>query len=107
MIQQYIALSIILVFIFRLIWQKKKKQLDSKEFYFWFIFWFLAGIFIINIRQIDYIVAILGFSSSGINVLFYISVVVLFYFVFRIRLRQEKIEREITKIVKNIAINNR
>jgi hypothetical protein len=105
--QQYIAITIIIFFLSRLLWQKKKKQLESKEFLFWFLFWFLAGIIIINIRHIDSIVAKFGFSSSGINVLFYISVVILFYFIFRIRLRQEKMEREITEIVKNIAINNK
>lgn len=107
MLQQYIAISVILFFLFRLIWQKKKKQLESGEFLFWFLFWFLAGVAILNIRYIDALVTKFGFSSSGINILFYISVVVLYYFVFRIRLRQEKLEREITRIVRNIAINSK
>lgn len=107
MLQQYIAIAVIFFFLFRLVWQKKKKQLESSEFLFWFIFWFLAGIVILNLRLVDQLVASFGFSSSGINVLLYISVIVLFYLMFRIRLRQEKMEREITKIVKNIAINNK
>jgi len=107
MLQQYIAIAIIFFFIFRLVSQKRKNQLETNEFLFWFIFWLLAGVTIINLRYIDELVARFGFSSSGINVLLYVAVIILFYLVFRIRLRQEKVEREITKIVKNIAINNK
>ena len=107
MMQQYIAIAVIVFFLSRLLWQRRKKQIESREFLFWFLFWFLAGVVVLIIKKVDSLVAMFGFSSSGINVLFYISVVVLFYFVFRIRLRLEKMDREMTKIVQNIAINNK
>lgn len=104
MFQQIIALIIISFFLARLFWQKQKGQISGQELLFWFVFWFLAATAIIFLRQIDALVARLGFSGSGIEVLLYLSVAVLFYFIFRLRLRLEKIERNITKIVREIAL---
>ncbi len=104
MFQQVIALLVIGLFLARLFWQRKNKQVSRIEFFFWLIFWFLAVLVIIFIKKIDILVAGLGFSATGIDVLLYLSVAVLFYFIFRLRLKFEKIDREITKIVREIAI---
>lgn len=104
MLQQIIALIIIAFFMSRLFWQKRKKRVGANEFIFWLVFWILAALAVIFLKWIDALVAELGFSGSGIEVLIYAGVVVLFYFIFRLRLRLEKIERDITKIVRNMAI---
>ena len=107
MFQQLIALIIIVFFLARLFIQKKRKQVSANEFYFWLFFWVLATVAIIFIKRIDSLVAHWGFSGTGIEVLFYAGVIILFYFIFRLRLRIEKIERDITEIVRNIALNNK
>ncbi|MCK4540160.1 DUF2304 family protein [Candidatus Parcubacteria bacterium] len=104
MFQQIIALLIILFFLVRLFWQRKNKQVSRTEFFFWLIFWFLVALVIIFIKKIDILVAGLGFSATGIDVLLYLSVAALFYLIFRLRLKLEKIDREITKIVREIAV---
>ena len=107
MFQQIIALIVIAFFLARLFWQKQKKQIGVNEFIFWLIFWLLAAGAIINLKWVDKLVAGLGFSGTGIDVLFYIAVVVLFYLIFKVRLRQERQEKEITKIVKEIALKKK
>jgi hypothetical protein len=52
-------------------------------------------------------VASLGFSSSGIDILLYIGVISLFYFIFKLRLKLEKMENNITKLVRQEAIRNK
>jgi len=104
MLQQIIALIVIAFFLSRLVWQKQKKQISPSEFLFWLIFWIIAGAAIIGLKLIDRLAADLGFSGSGIDILIYAAVVVLFYFIFRLRLRQEKTERDITKIIREITI---
>jgi len=106
MFQQIIALIIIAFFLARLFWQKQKKQINANEFIFWLVFWLLAAIAIISLKWIDKLVANLGFSGSGIDILFYIAVIILFYLIFRLRLHLVKIEKNITKIVRNITIKN-
>ena len=81
--------------------------MGMNEFLFWFAFWILSAILIIALKFLDRFVADLGFSGSGIEVLLYLSVAVLFYFVFRLRLKLEKIEKDITKVVQNIALKNK
>lgn len=104
MIQQTIALILIFYFLFKLLLQRKNKQVSGIEFLFWLLFWVISGLVIAFIKEIDSIVAYLGFSASGINALLYLSVAVLFYLIFKLRLKLEKTEREITKIVREIAL---
>lgn len=107
MLQQTIALIIIAFFISRLYWQKQKNHIGVNEFLFWLVFWLVAAVLIISLKFIDRLVAGLGFSGTGIEVLLYLSIVALFYFLLRLRLKLEKIEKDITKIVKDIALKDK
>ncbi len=102
--QQIIALLIILIFIVKLFRQKKKEIINQAEFSSWLVFWLIAGIAIIFIKSIDAFLAGLGISASGINFLFYIGVLILFYFVSRLRLIIAKIDRQLTDLSRQVAI---
>jgi len=106
MLQQIIAIFIIAIFVFRLIIQKKKQKIKGNEFLFWLGFWTLGMLAIIFIRQIDRLLINLGFSGSGINFLLYISIIIIFYLIFKLRLTVAKTEENITKIARQIALNN-
>lgn len=105
MFQQTIAIIIIAAIVARIIILKKNKKITASEFVFWLIFWSVAAILIAGIRWIDKFVAGLGFSGSGIEVLLYLAVAVLFYFNFRLRLKVEKMDNDITKIVRRLALD--
>lgn len=105
MLQQIIAVIIILFFIFRLSSQRRKKDVSRSEFWLWLIFWILALVAIIMIKTIDRLVADWGFSSSGINFLIYLAVLTLFYVVFRLELNLAKLDRELTKVVRHLSLN--
>ena len=103
MIQQILAIIIILFFLSRLFWQKKRQELGKAEFTFWLIFWLCGLGAIIFIKKIDLLLVDLGFSARGIDVLFYMAVIVLFYFVLRVRIRLERIEKNITVLTRQNA----
>jgi len=105
--QQIIGLIIIAFFVIRLFWQKKHKEINANEFSFWLVFWIIAALAIVFLRQIDYFVQSLGFSASGIDILLYVAVVMLFYFIFRLRIRLAKMENDITKIVREVAMRDK
>jgi len=107
MVQQLIALIIILYFVIKLFVQKYKGQVGGSRFLFWLSFWVLSALVIIFIKYIDTLVARIGFSGRGIDVLFYLAVVLIFYFVFKLNLKIEKIERDITTIVREISYNKK
>lgn len=98
MLQQVLALIIIAFFLLRLFKQKKKKQINGNEFFLWLIFWLLALSAIIFIKQIDALVAQLGFSGAAINILVYLVVLALIYEVFRMRLTIAKMEKNISEL---------
>ncbi len=102
--QQVIALILIIIFIWRLVSQKNKKQINQNEFSLWLIFWLLGAIAIIFIKQIDSLVGQLGFSGAGINFLLYIAIIILFYLIFKLRLKIAKLEKQITEIVRKITL---
>ncbi len=107
MLQQIVALIIIVFFLARLFWQKKKNLIGYNEFYFWLVFWGLSALAVVFLKYIDIAVAKLGFSGSGIEILLYIAVIALFYFIFKLRMKLEKIERDMTKVVREISIINK
>lgn len=98
MLQQILAVIIILFFLIRLFRQKKGKEINSSEFFLWLIFWLVALAAIIFIRRIDALVAHLGFSGAGINILVYLVVLALVYLVFRMRLTLAKMEKNISAL---------
>ncbi len=105
--QQIIALLLIIFFIFRLVLQRKIGKLAKVEFLLWLVFWSFSALIVIFIKQIDQLVAYLGFSSSGINVLLYLAIALLFYLLFRTRLQIEKLKKEITVIIQKMALSNK
>ena len=104
MIQQVIALLILLFFIIKLNRERRKKSITRNEFVFWLVFWLIGVLTIAFIKPIDKIVMSLGFSSSGINLVFYLAVLFLFYLIFRMRLRIVKMENDITELSRKIAL---
>lgn len=105
MLQQILALIVIAFFLVRLFKQKKQKQISGSEFLLWLIFWLLALGAIVFIKQIDYLVAWLGFSGAAINILVYLVVLALVYLVFRMRLSLAKMEKNISTL--NEALTRR
>lgn len=104
MLQQVIALTFITFFIWRLFKQKKKQEIGTNEFILWLSFWLLGAIAIVFIRSLDKLLVSLGFSGSGINFLLYLAVISLFYFVFKLRLKLSKMEKNLTDLVREITL---
>lgn len=107
MFQQILAIITIIFFIIRLFHQKRKKQIQINEFIFWLIFWLSSLVAIIFIKKVDSLVANIGFSASGIEILLYIAVITLYYLIFRMRVKLEKQKKEITEITRHIALNKK
>ena len=103
-LEQFLALIIIAFFIYRLIKQKNKKQVGGNEFVLWLTFWLASAVAILFLKELDHIAAALGFSASGINLLFYGAILILFYFIFKLRLRLAKLDRDLTDLTREITL---
>ncbi|MFA5155398.1 MAG: DUF2304 family protein [Patescibacteria group bacterium] len=107
LLQQAVALIIIICFLFRAAVQKKKNEISATEFRLWLAFWLLAALAVIFLKRIDQMLQALGFSLSGISFLFYLGVIALFYLVFRLRLSLAKLDRQLTEIARQIALQHK
>ncbi|MBW2990861.1 DUF2304 family protein [Candidatus Woesearchaeota archaeon] len=81
----------------------KDNKLTRNEFMFWILLW--ATVIIVSFipKTIRVFSEYLGIGR-GVDLVIYVSIVLLFYLSFRLYVKIEKIEKEMTRIVRNIAI---
>lgn len=102
---KYILLAIVLLIILRVTSKLRSRELGVREYAIWLIFWIGAGVVIFRPETANFVANIVG-VGRGADVMVYLSVIMLFYLVFRILVRQERMEREITKLTRELAIKN-
>ena len=73
-------------------------------FIFWLFFWLLAGAVVIKPESTNFVANIFG-VGRGADLVVYLSIIVIFYIIFQLTVKMEKIERNITKLVRKIAVD--
>ncbi|HRY36386.1 MAG TPA: DUF2304 family protein [Candidatus Magasanikbacteria bacterium] len=98
----FAQIILILVFIFLILktyFKRQRKELSGFETSGWLLLW-LAGLMLaIKPDTASYFAKILGIGR-GIDLAIYIALISLFYLQFRLMVKVEKINREITKITR-------
>jgi len=90
----------------RAVLRAKDKKITIIELFFWLGIW--GGlIFVVFFPNIISRVADLVGIKRGIDVIIYTSVGIIFYLIFRLYVKLEDIEREITKVVRELALNKK
>lgn len=101
-----ILLSIFLLFaVSRVLLQLREKRLTAKSFFFWAGVFTAAILGVLNPALTTKIAQVFGIGR-GADVVIYFSIVMLFYLIFRLTISIEEVRREISKLVKEIALNN-
>ncbi len=100
---QIIAI-IFAVFAFtRVILRFKDNNLTPKELLFWSFIWIITIIVAVFPQTISWASEIFGVQRP-VDFAIYASIIILFYLVFRIYVKLESIENNITKVVREVAI---
>jgi small membrane protein len=81
----------------------KNKEISNKEFFLWMVFWLLVIGATIWFKQTDIIASFFG-VEKGADLAIYISIITLFYLIFKIIVKLDKIEKDITKLVRGVAL---
>lgn len=79
-------------------------DITSRELTIWLIFWFLVAAATVVPQQTDVVAQWVG-VERGADLLVYLSIMVLFFIVFKILVRLEKLDKDITIIVRHSALN--
>jgi hypothetical protein len=104
MMIKIILISFIVFVIWRTGVRYQKNDITGREFLVWLVFWGAAAVATLVPKKTDIIAQWLG-VSRGADLLVYLSIAVLFFLVFKIIVKLERIEREITKLVRDKALS--
>ncbi len=100
-----ILISLFALFaISRLIIKKTRQELKIPEFFIWLIFWLIASV-VVWIPNVTNILANFLGIGRGADLVFYLSILILFYLIFKVYIKIERVEREITKVVRRDSLN--
>lgn len=101
-----ILLSIFLIFaISRVVLQVKSARITWGSFLFWCGLFIFALFGVLDPRITTYVANILGIGR-GADVVIYISIVLIFYMLFRLSIAIEDTRREISGLVRKIALRD-
>lgn len=103
-LQSLITLFIVGI-LFKLIKQRQSDKISVTGFVIWCVLWLIVLIVFWQPDTTTYLANFLGIGR-GADLAVYVSIVAIFYLLFRIYVRLSKIESEITKVVRDDAIKN-
>ncbi len=72
----------------------------------WVLLWVAVGVITLMPQTTDVIATKLG-VGRGVDVVIYLSLIALFYLVFRLFTKIEDVEREITRLVRKLALEEK
>ncbi|HLD88587.1 MAG TPA: DUF2304 family protein [Candidatus Nanoarchaeia archaeon] len=84
----------------------REGKMSLKEMLFWILLW-ASVIFVVFFSRMTFIISRIFGIGRGIDLVVYVSIVALFYLIFRIYVKIENIEQDITKIVREVALRKR
>jgi hypothetical protein len=101
---QVIIIMFALFALSRAVLRFKDNKLTKNEFIFWVILWIVV-IIISVIPSITSPISNVFGIGRGIDLIIYISVIVLFYLIFHLYVKIDSMEKEITMVVRKLALN--
>lgn len=100
---QYFIIAVVLFMWWRLYQRKVVGELTTRGFVEWLLLWLVVGIIVILPNSTTYVANIVG-VGRGSDLVIYLALLLGFYLLFRIFVRLEKIDRDITTLVRNQAM---
>ncbi|MCL4390432.1 MAG: DUF2304 family protein [Patescibacteria group bacterium] len=103
---QIITIFFLLFALSRVFLRAKGGQIKTGESFFWGVVFTAAGLAIVFPRELTSLANSLG-VGRGADLVVYISIIALFYLVFRIYVMMENIRHEITELVRKVALEKK
>lgn len=104
MIIQIVLVIFFLFALLKVLGRFRLGELKGKEAVSWAMFWILSILVVVNPNSTSVLAKTLG-VGRGVDVIIYLSIALLFFLVFKIFVYLEKIERQITKLVRRDTLD--
>lgn len=89
----------------RVILRFKDRSITLRELVFWSVIW-IAIIVTAFIPEVSRSIANLFGIGRGVDFLIYVSIIVLFYLLFRLYVKIDSTDQEITKLVRQVSLKD-
>ncbi|HIP16382.1 MAG TPA: DUF2304 family protein [Methanothermococcus okinawensis] len=100
---QILALVFAIFAMFKIILKAKNSEINIEPAIFWIFVWMLVVLIAVFPQTMSYLATFTG-VKRGVDSIIYLAIMILFYLQYRLYIKMENIEREITLIVREIAI---
>ncbi len=105
MIARFVTLVVALFLLGRLGVRYKRGELSLRRSLFWAGPWIVLTIVMLSPDLVDTLATRAGVeTATGIDFMAYIAVGVAFYILYRLFIRLDRIERDLTKLVRHLAL---
>jgi len=100
---QIIVSLFVVIMVFRLVKKYKDNTLKISEFIGWLAIWLVVVAVFWLPQTTSYLAVFLGIGR-GVDLAIYVAILVIFYLIFRVYLRIDRQQKEITKIIRHVAL---
>ena len=105
----YLPLQIIVtLFVFLVVFRQLKKYRDNTlkigEFLSWLLLWAAVLVAFWMPQSTSYVADVFGIGR-GVDLAIYAAVLMIFYLIFRVYLKLDRQQKEITKIIRHLALD--
>jgi hypothetical protein len=104
MLIQYLLVLLVLLIVYRVVIKWRQGILSQRDFIFWAGFWLVVGFIVIIPETTSFLAELVGIGR-GADLVVYLSIVLVFYIIFQMTIKMEKIERNVTKIIRAMALS--
>jgi hypothetical protein len=104
------ALQVIVVVFALFAWSRamlrlRDRKISLGEFFFWTAIWLMVIVTSLLPKTADVLADFFGISRP-IDLAVYVSILLLLYLMFRLYVKNEQLQQELTKLVREIAVRN-
>lgn len=106
-----LPIQIVLIFFFifaigKVVGRVRAKEVSPRAAIFWLVFWLAAGVIVVVPDTTSTIAKWLG-VGRGADVVVYVALAILFFVLFRLVVRQQRLERDLTRLVRELAFKDK
>ncbi len=105
MLIKIILILFVLFALVKVAMRYKDKVISLQELILWTIFWFLVSFLVLFPDITSYAANVVG-VGRGVDLVIYLAILILFYLMFRALSKLDKVEKDVTKVVRKVALGN-
>lgn len=103
MLIQYLLVLLVLFIVYRVVIKWRQGILSQRDLIFWAGFWLVVGLIVVIPETTSFLAQLVGIGR-GADLVVYLSIILIFYIIFQMTVKMEKIERNITKVIRAMSL---